>query len=204
MFTGIVERLGRVRRIERSAEAAIVDLDTGYDDLALGESVAVNGVCLTVADGSEPAFARFFVSHETLARTALGELAEGAATNLERAASLSTRLSGHLVQGHVDAVGEVERIAPRSESVELTLALPAELHRYCVDKGSIAISGISLTLNTVSAPEADGKFRIGLTIIPHTWTATTLQHAHPGTRVNIEVDVMAKYVERICQPYLKP
>lgn len=204
MFTGIVERLGRVRRIERSTDAAIVDLETGYDDLALGESVAVNGVCLTVADGSKPAFARFFVSHETLARTALGDLAEGGVTNLERAASLSTRLSGHLVQGHVDAVGEVERISHRGESVELTLALPAELHRYCVEKGSISISGISLTLNVVSAPEADGKFRIGLTIIPHTWTATTLQHASLGSRMNIEVDVMAKYVERICQPYLKP
>jgi riboflavin synthase len=204
MFTGIVERLGRVRRIARSPDAAIIDLETGYDDLVLGESVAVDGVCLTVAEGSEPGFARFFVSHETLARTALGGLDEGGAANLERAASLSTRLSGHLVQGHVDAVGEIEAITPRGESVELSIALPGDLYRYCVEKGSIAISGISLTLNAVSAPEADGKFRIGLTIIPHTWTATTLQHARPGGRVNIEVDVMAKYVERICQPYLKP
>jgi riboflavin synthase len=204
MFTGIVERLGRVRRIQRSAEAAIVDLETGFDDLALGESVAVDGVCLTVAEGSEAAFARFFVSHETLARSALGDLAEGSNVNLERAASLSTRLSGHLVQGHVDAVGAIERIDPRSDSIDLSVALPAGLYRYCVEKGSIAVSGISLTLNAVSPPEADGRFRIGLTIIPHTWTATTLQHARPASRVNIEVDVMAKYVERLCQPYLKP
>ncbi|MGC1303293.1 MAG: riboflavin synthase [Caulobacteraceae bacterium] len=204
MFTGIVERLGRVRHIERSADAAIMDLETGYNDLALGESVAVDGACLTVADGSEPAFARFFVSYETLARTTLGGLVEGGPVNLERAASLSTRLSGHLVQGHVDAVGEVERITPRGDSIELALALPATLYRYCVEKGSIAISGISLTLNAVSALEADGQFRIGLTIIPHTWTATTLKHARPGSRVNIEVDVMAKYVERLCQPYLTP
>jgi riboflavin synthase len=179
-------------------------METGYSDLALGESVAVDGACLTVAEGSEASFARFFVSHETLARTTLGELSVGSAANLERSASLSTRLSGHLVQGHVDGVGEIERITARGESTELVLALPADIYRYCVEKGSIAVSGISLTLNTVSAPQADGRFRIGLNIIPHTWTATTLQHARPASRVNIEVDVMAKYVERLCQPYLKP
>ena len=124
--------------------------------------------------------------------------------NLERSAQLSTRLSGHLVQGHVDGVGDVERIEPRSGSTEVTLALPVALHRYCVEKGSLAVSGVSLTLNAVEAPAADGRFRVRLTIIPHTWTATGFQALRPGSRVNVEADVVAKYVERLCQPYQTP
>ena len=204
MFTGIVERLGRVVRLERLADAAEIDMHTGYDDLALGESVAMDGVCLTVADGSAGEVARVFVSHETLARTALGDWREGAVVNLERSAQLSTRLSGHLVQGHVDGVGEVERIEPRSGGVEVMLALPAALHRYCVEKGSLAVSGVSLTLNQVDAPADDGRFRVRLTIITHTWTATGFQTLRPGSRVNVEADVVAKYVERLCQSYQTP
>ncbi len=204
MFTGIVDRLGRVTAIARQADAAVIDMHTGYGDLALGESVAMDGVCLTVADGSAGEIARVFVSHETLARTALGDWREGSVVNLERSAQLSTRLSGHLVQGHVDGVGEVEGIAPHAGSTEVTLALPASLHRYCVEKGSLAVSGVSLTLNAVDAPAADGRFRVRLTIIPHTWTATGFQALRPGSRVNVEADVMAKYVERLCQPYQTP
>lgn len=204
MFTGIVERQGRVRRIVKLAGSARLDIETGYVDLVPGESVAVDGVCLTVAEGSFGEIASFFLSHETLSRTALGDLTEGCVVNLERAASLSSRLSGHLVQGHVDAVGEIECVTAREDSTELTLTLPAQLYIYCVEKASIAVSGVSLTLNTISAPTPNNRFRVHLTIIPHTLSVSTLQHAQCGTRVNIEVDVVSKYVERLCQPYLTP
>ena len=201
MFTGIVDRLGRVVRVVRETHDAVVEMQTGYSDLALGESVAMDGVCLTVAEGSAGEVARVFVSHETLARTALADWREGSVVNLERSAQLSTRLSGHLVQGHVDGVGEVERIEPRAGSTDVILALPSNLHRYCVEKGSLAVSGVSLTLNAVEAPDPDGRFRVRLTIIPHTWDATGFQALRPGSRVNVEADVVAKYVERLCQPY---
>lgn len=177
-------------------------LKTGWSDLDLGESIAVNGVCLTVTAFDGAGLASFFVSPETLARTNLGKLTAGARVNLERSVRLESRLSGHLVQGHVDGKARLISITPGGGAYRLELALPAELARYCVEKGSIALDGISLTINSVFDGEAHA--RIGITIIPHTWEHTNLNATSPGDDINVEVDVMAKYVERLCQPYLKP
>jgi len=180
----------------------VLVLETGWNDLEPGESIAVNGVCLTVTEFARGGRATFFVSPETLSRTSLGRLASGAKVNLERSVRLESRLSGHLVQGHVDGKARVTSISPEGGAYRLELALPAELARYCVEKGSIALDGISLTINSLAAGE--GETRIGVTIIPHTWEHTNLNTARPGDDINVEVDVMAKYVERLCQPYLKP
>lgn len=203
MFSGIVERLAPVISITQRGQTRVLVLQTGWDDLALGESVAVNGVCLTVTDLAMGGEATFFVSPETTARTSLGRIAVGGSVNLERAVRLETRLSGHLVQGHVDGTAQLMAATPEDGAFRLELALPAELGRYCVQKGSIALDGISLTLNSVSAA-ADGKTIIGITIIPHTWNHTNLHATGPGDEINVEVDMIAKYVERLCQPYPKP
>ncbi|MCS6757759.1 MAG: riboflavin synthase [Candidatus Devosia euplotis] len=146
--------------------------------------------------------ATFFVSPETTTRSSLGRVGAGDRVNLERSVRLETRLSGHLVQGHVDGTAQLIAVIPEEGAFRLELAFPGELARYCVQKGSIALDGISLTLNSVS-PVADGSSIIGLTIIPHTWEHTNLQAARPGAEINVEVDVIAKYVERLCQPYPK-
>jgi riboflavin synthase len=200
MFSGIIERLGTVSEARHSNGALTLRIATGYGDLALGESVAVNGVCLTVAALQDGDVAEFFASAETLARTNLGSLSRGAKVNLERAVSLNTRLSGHMVQGHVDGKASLEAIASQSGAWSLTVLLPQDLSRYCVEKGSIALNGISLTINSLAA-KPDGALAIGLMIIPHTWEHTNLHTAKPGDAINVEVDVMAKYVERLCQPY---
>ena len=201
MFSGIIERLAPVSTAERR-DTTLVVVETGWTDLELGESVALNGVCLTVTSIGDKGAASFFVSPETVARTNLGNLSEGALVNLERSVRLETRLSGHLVQGHVDGRAVLASVVPEGGAHKLELTLPAELGRYCVEKGSIALNGISLTLNSVgTTPDAA---TIGITIIPHTWEHTNLKAAKPGDLINVEVDVMAKYVERLCQPYLKP
>ena len=200
MFSGIIERLGHVAAVVPGRDDVRLDLRTGFPDLALGESVAVNGVCLTVtrdADG----LASFFASNETLAVTALGRLQPGDRVNLERAVTPSTRLSGHIVQGHVDAVGTLLSVEPAGDAWSLRFALPARLRRYCVPKGSITLDGISLTLNRLDEPQAadfDG-FAVGVTVIPHTWDHTTLAGLRPDAPVNVEVDVIAKYVEQLCR-----
>jgi riboflavin synthase len=200
MFSGIIDRLGVVKSANTENGALSFRMATGYDDLSLGESVAVNGVCLTVASFGEKGEADFFASAETLARTNLGSfLVEGKA-NLERAVSLNTRLSGHMVQGHVDGKGVLKSIIAESGAWKLEVELPKSLSRYCVEKGSITLNGISLTINTMQ-DHADGRLTIGLTIIPHTWEHTNLHAAKTGDHINVEVDVMAKYVERLCQPY---
>lgn len=203
MFSGIVERLAPVVSTTHRGQTRVLVLQTGWDDLALGESVAVNGVCLTVTDLAAGGIATFFVSPETTARTSLGRVAVGDRVNLERSVRLETRLSGHLVQGHVDGTAQLIAATPDDGAFRLELALPAGLAHYCVEKGSIALDGISLTLNRVSAA-ADGSAIIGITIIPHTWNHTNLHAAKPGDEINVEVDVIAKYVERLCQPYPKP
>ena len=200
MFSGIIERLGHVAAVVPGRDDVRLDLRTGFPDLQLGESVAVNGVCLTVtrdADG----LASFFASNETLAVTALGRLQPGDRVNLERAVTPSTRLSGHIVQGHVDAVGTLLSVEPAGDAWSLRFALPARLRRYCVPKGSITLDGISLTLNRLDEPEAAGfdGFAVGVTIIPHTWDHTTLGGLRPNAPVNVEVDVIAKYVEQLCR-----
>jgi len=204
MFSGIIERLGTVRDIAVTSAGRTLTLDTGMSDLALGESVAVNGACLTVAGFSDGAV--FHVSSETEARTALPRLSAGALVNLERALTPASRLSGHIVQGHVDGTGQLIRVVPEGESFRLAVRVPAALRRYIVEKGSIALDGISLTVNAigpVEAPvsepfdESTESFPIHLMIIPHTWTHTALRALKPGDPLNIEVDVLAKYVETL-------
>ncbi|MCY1646897.1 riboflavin synthase [Caulobacter sp. SL161] len=205
MFSGIIERVGRVEAVTPEAGGALrLSLATGYPDLELGESVAVNGVCLTVVRHDPGGGADFFVSPETLDRTNLGGARAGHSVNLERAVTLSTRLSGHLVQGHVDGLARLIERHDDGGAWRVLFSLPAGLHRFCVEKGSIALNGVSLTLNTVGACESDQRFRIGLTLIPHTWTHTNLQHLALNDPVNVEVDVLAKYVEQLCRAYLKP
>ena len=204
MFSGIIDRVAEVASAEREGSALRLTLDAGYSDLSLGESVAVNGVCLTVVRHDATGSADFFVSHETLARSNLAGLAPGGAVNLERAVSLSTRLSGHLVQGHVDGKARVLAVESEGDARRVSLRLPGELYPYCVEKGSIALNGVSLTLNSVARPGPEGGFEVSLVLIPHTWAHTNLQHVRPGDEINVEVDVLAKYVERLCHAYLTP
>jgi riboflavin synthase len=202
MFSGIIEKLGKVGSAESRERGVALVLETGFADLELGESVAVNGVCLTVADLLPDGAAGFFASAETVSRSNLGRLAAGDVVNLERALRLDTRLSGHLVQGHVDGKARLASVAPESGAFVLEFALPSDLARYCVEKGSITLNGISLTLNKVVDERPDQSV-IGITIIPHTWKHTNLHASGIGDEVNVEVDVIAKYVERLCQPYQK-
>ncbi len=200
MFTGIVEKLGTAREVSRTAEGLHVWIDTGFPDLTLGESVAVNGVCLTVAEFRPSSLhpqmgpeVRFFLSSETLNKTSHGALAPDQRVNLERALPANGRLSGHWVQGHVDGVGKIAEIRPIDECFHLTLELPNSLLKYCIQKGSICVDGISLTINELTSSGVE------LMIIPHTWENTHLQHLSQNANVNIEVDVLAKYVERLLQ-----
>jgi len=193
MFTGIIEATGRIERIEpRGGDVRLlVDAGTlGLDDVAIGDSIAVSGVCLTAVAIEGNAFA-VDVSNETLSRTSLGALGAGAAVNLEKAMRLSDRLGGHLVSGHVDGLGRVVSIEPDARSQRWTFELPVELARYAAPKGSIAIDGVSLTVN-----EVDGR-RFGVNLIPHTIEVTTLHDRRVGDAVNIEVDLVARYVERM-------
>jgi riboflavin synthase len=201
MFSGIIETLGRVSRAELGEGQLTLDLATSFPDLTLGESVAVNGTCLTVVTFDPAGNATFYVSRESLDRTNLGSLKAGDPVNLERAVALSTRLSGHMVQGHVDGLGEFVSLEEDAGAHRIALRIGAGLARYAVEKGSIALDGISLTLNAVE-DQADGSAIIRLTIIPHTWTATNLHSRRPGDRVNVESDIIAKYVERLCKPVL--
>ena len=184
MFTGIVEAMGRVRARTQSGRFDI-ESEALSGQLGVGDSLAHNGCCLTVVEAGDGWHAVEAVA-ETLSRTNLGDLRPGDLVNLERPLRLADRLGGHLVQGHVDAVGEVLRPAP-----ELTVALPAELSRYVVEKGSIAVDGCSLTVARAGAD------RFSVAVIPHTAAVTTLGRRQVGERVNLEVDVIAKYVERI-------
>lgn len=185
MFTGIVEELGSV--IDRTGSRLRIGASLVLDGIKLGDSTAVNGCCLTVVDFDAAAgWWDADVSDETYSRTSLGDLAPGDPVNLERPVRLSDRLGGHLVQGHVDAVGVVTEPVP-----ELTVRVPPTLPRYIVEKGSITVDGVSLTVVEVD----DEGFSTA--IIPHTAAVTTLGRRRPGDPVNIEVDVTAKYIERL-------
>ena len=199
MFSGIIESLGRVEAANFDAGKLMLQVATGFPDLTLGESVAINGTCLTVVEFDAQGLAAFYASAETLARTNMGALRQGGLVNLERAVSLSTRLSGHLVQGHVDGLAKLHSITPEAGAYKIELLLPPHLAKYCVEKGSIALDGISLTLNVVTDLPT-GEAVIGLTIIPHTWAHTNLQTRAVGDLINVESDVFAKYVERLCKP----
>ena len=189
MFTGIVEERGTV--LETGAFRLVVGCHTVVSDSEIGASVAVNGVCLTVvARGLEDL--SFDLSEETLARSTLGRLGPGDPVNLERPVTLSARLGGHLVQGHVDGVGEVSGIERDDQGgAVLTTRVPERLLRYAVEKGSISVDGVSLTI----AERAGDGMRVAL--IPHTLAVTTLGTLVPGDLVNLEMDVIAKYVERL-------
>ncbi len=202
MFSGIIEKPARVTLAAPRGGSLEIELESGWPDLSLGESIAVNGVCLTVTRFDEAGLARFFISPETLARTNLGRLAVGDKANLERAVTPDTRLSGHLVQGHVDGLARLAERVEADGAWQHTFMLPEALGRYCVEKGSIALNGISLTINGVEPGE--GGVAVLVTIIPHTWEHTNLHGLAIGDDLNVEVDVMAKYVERLCLPYLKP
>lgn len=201
MFSGIIETLGRIKASTLAEGSLTLDLETGFADLTLGESVAVNGICLTVVTFDATGLAQFYASRETLERTNLGSLRAGQVVNLERAVSMSTRLSGHIVQGHVDGLGRLESIIPEAGAYRIALTLPAEIARYCVEKGSITLDGISLTLNGVQDLPSGGCL-VHLTIIPHTWAHTNLHTRQVGDLLNVECDVLAKYVERLCKPLL--
>lgn len=201
MFSGIIESLGLVHAARASAGSVTYEIDTGFADLSLGESIAVNGVCLTVVTFDKVGRAEFYASPETLQRSNLGALRLGDRANLERAVSMSTRLSGHVVQGHVDGLATLVSVQPEAGAFVIDLTLPRDLGRYCVEKGSITLDGISLTLNRVQDLPS-GDCQVSLTIIPHTWAHTNLQSRQVGDLLNVESDVIAKYVERLCKPSL--
>jgi riboflavin synthase len=194
MFTGIVETTGRLARIEPRGGDVRLMIDAGAldpGDVAIGDSIAVSGVCLTaIAIGSSGTLA-FDVSTETLSRTSLGSLSVGERVNLEKALRLADRLGGHLVSGHVDGLGRVVAIEADARSQRWMFELPPELARYVARKGSIAIDGVSLTVN-----EVDGH-RFGVNLIPHTIEVTTLGDRKVGDPVNVEVDMVARYIERL-------
>lgn len=198
MFSGIIESLGHVLTAQTGDKSLVIDVDTGLKDIAEGESIAVNGVCLTAVAPAATGHARFFISSETLERSTLGALVAGSRVNLERAVTSATRLSGHIVQGHVDGTAHYTACTPSGDARRVEFSVPESLRRYMVEKGSITLDGISLTLNEIG-PVENGAFTIALMIIPHTWAHTTLGTLNVGDAVNVEVDVIAKYVEVLCQ-----
>jgi riboflavin synthase len=196
VFTGIIEELGSVRAIDRREGGARLEIaaSTVLSDARAGDSIAVNGCCLTVVDRGDGWWAADAVI-ETLERTALGSLERDDPVNLERPLRLSDHLGGHLVQGHVDAVGRVAARTPLADgSTRFTFSAPPDALRYVVEKGSVAVDGISLTV----AALGDDSFDVA--VIPHTLAVTTLGHKDPGAAVNLEADLIAKYVERLLVP----
>ena len=194
MFTGIVEEMGVIKRLQKSGAGTTLTIlaSSVMDDLEVGASISVNGACLTVVSVGEREFG-VEVSPETLAVTTLGQLAAGTPVNLERAMRVHERIGGHLVAGHVDGVGSIRNRRQEGNAIVLTIEAPKEVLRYCVHKGSITLDGISMTLNEVS----DRSFSVA--VIPHTAKATTLGLKKPGETVNLEADLIGKYVERLLQ-----
>jgi riboflavin synthase len=192
MFTGLIEDVGKVQRLERRGSSARLAVATALPpaEFLIGDSVAVNGVCLTVTAISGTVLS-FDVSPETLDRSGLGKLASGGMVNLERAMRLSDRLGGHIVTGHIDCMAALGGRREESGNIILSFKIPSEYLRYLIEKGSVAIDGISLTVNSVTV---DG---FSVNIIPHTAQITTLRFLKPGDRVNIETDIIGKYVERL-------
>lgn len=194
MFTGLVEEMGRVERVEAGAERRRfwIAARAVLEDAKVGDSIACSGCCLT-AIAVEPG--RFAVEAvpETLRRTTLGDWRPGTAVNLERSLRLGDRLGGHLVQGHVDAVGEVRQSVPEGDGRRVTLAIPAELARYVAHKGSLAVDGVSLTVASLTDRCCE------IAYIPHTLAVTSAGGYGPGTRVNLEVDLLARYLARMLE-----
>jgi riboflavin synthase len=192
MFTGIVTGTGTVRDVRRGAGSARLELDAGSlaGDVAIGDSVAVAGVCLTVAEVSPPLL-EFDVVTETLGRSTLGALRPGVRVNLEGALRVGDRLSGHFVMGHVDGVGDVLSRREEPGQTVLRFCVPPEVESYLLEKGSIAVDGVSLTVWDVRGPE------FSVAVVPHTLSATTLGETKRGTRVNLEADVLARWIARL-------
>ena len=193
MFTGIIEAVGRIKSIEPVGGDIRLHVDVGsldMDDVQLGDSIAVNGVCLTAIEFDNKHFVAD-VSNETITLTSLKGLAIGSGVNLEKALLPTTRLGGHLVSGHVDGLGEVISIKEESRSIQLIIRAPDELKHYIAMKGSICIDGTSLTVNKVTNTDFE------INIVPHTQQQTIIKNYKPGTRVNLEVDLIARYLERL-------
>ena len=191
MFTGIVTDIGRVRSVRQTERDRRYEIETAWDTsgIDLGASISHAGCCLTVTEKG-PGWFAVEVSGETLSRTSLGDWSEGHRVNLERAAKLGDELGGHVVSGHVDGLGRVVSVTPEGGSHRVDIEAPAPLHRYIAAKGSITVDGVSLTVNTV-----EGRV-FGLNIIPHTREATTLGALKPGDAVNLEIDMLARYLAR--------
>lgn len=197
MFTGLVTDVGTVRAAEHRNGLTRFEVESGYvlDEIAMGASILHSGVCLTVVEkgvGERGAWFAVEAVPETLERTVLGGWREGTPVNLEQSLKLGDELGGHFVFGHVDGVGEIVSIEPEGESHRITIRPPAEIARYFAEKGSAAIDGVSLT---VAAALDNGDFQVA--VIPHTWDVTTLAHLKPGDHVNLEIDMLARYVARM-------
>lgn len=193
MFTGIIEAVGTISKIQSRGSDFSLQIHTGdldMDDVHLGDSIAVNGVCLTATVLDKQSFWAD-VSNETLSKTTFRHLKPGVSVNLEKALTLQTRLGGHMVSGHVDGIGRLVNQQADGQSVRLTFEYPAALDRYIAEKGSITVEGISLTVNKVE------NLRFSLNIVPHTLAKTTLSHCSDGREVNLEVDVIARYLEKL-------
>lgn len=191
MFTGIIEEIGKVRSLRRQAEGAVLEIEARVTGAGLkpGDSIAVNGACVTVTEGAGNSFS-CDLSPETLQRTTLGEARRGTAVNLERPLALGSRLGGHFVQGHVDGIGKLVSRSPGGDGLLVTVEYPAELERYLVHKGSVAVDGISLTIAALKGT----AFTVA--VIPFTLRTTNLGSLRTGSPVNLEVDILGKYVER--------
>jgi len=193
MFTGIIESIGKIAKMEKRGGDVRLHIATGkldLSDVALGDSIAVNGVCLTAVVLPGDGFVAD-VSNETLSLTSLGQLSTGSPVNLEKALTMSTRLGGHLVSGHVDGLGEVVAKSEDARSIRFTVKAPDELAKYIAHKGSITVDGTSLTVNAVSGAEFE------LNIVPHTSQETIMSEYEVGRTVNLEVDLVARYLERL-------
>ncbi|MFQ5991644.1 MAG: riboflavin synthase [Nitrospiraceae bacterium] len=194
MFTGIIEEIGVVKALDAGLTTTRLDIlaSTVIETLTVGDSISVNGACLTVVGVNDREFS-VEVSSETLSVTTLGSLAAGAPLNLERAMKLSDRINGHLVSGHVDGVGVIKQRDQQGNSIVLVIEGPSEILRYCVPKGSVTVDGVSMTINQVKKKSFD------IAIIPHTAKVTTLGLRGVGEKVNLEADLIGKYVERLLQ-----
>ena len=193
MFTGIIESIGKIAKMEKRGGDVRLHIATGQldlSDVALGDSIAVNGVCLTAVVLPGDGFVAD-VSNETLSLTSLGQLSMGSPVNLEKALTMSTRLGGHLVSGHVDGLGEVIAKSEDARSIRFTVKAPDELAKYIAHKGSITVDGTSLTVNAVKGAEFE------LNIVPHTAQETIMSEYEVGRKVNLEVDLVARYLERL-------
>lgn len=191
MFTGLIESVGEVLSLEDRGEQARLSVSATFSaEVKLGDSVAINGCCLTVVE-FDNATLSFDLLKQTLKVTSLGELKKGSLVNLERALAVGDRLGGHFVQGHVDAVGEVVTLIKDGQDHQYEISLPPEIHKYCIEKGALCIDGISLTIAELSEKSAT------FWITPHTFISTNLRDKKEGNTVNLEADLLAKYVERL-------